>query len=291
MFCTNCGKQYDDHSRFCPYCGTPNAFLAQGSPDGAAEGKRAGAQYQEDGISRRVGESGKKRIGLIACLAAVIAVLAVAGVLRSNGGYKKVIGRNISLYASDKDRKLEDILRLNLPQSVEKPMIKAIGYLNIDNQDIEKALNDGLDSTRDTLKEEFGDGYKISYKITDVDKMSRSDLENIEEDYQEQKLDLDEYDDSYADILGISKDAYNKMVKQLEKMDDNLSHVKVSKGYTVSGEASIKGKKDEESDDFEIQVVKMDGDWVIYQASGEGYFLFDSFNTDILEQALYQAIW
>ena len=291
MFCTNCGKQYEDHSRFCPYCGTPNVSLAQGRSVGAAEEKREGAKRQGDGIPRRVGGSRKKRMKLITYLAVVIAVLAVAGGFLLNGGYRKVIDRNISLYVSDKDIKLEDMLRLNLPQSVEKPLVKALNYIDADDLDIEKSLNEGLDPTRDTLKKKFGDGYKISYKIKDADKTSKSDLENIEDYFQNQNLDLGEYDDSYASILGISEDAYNKMSKQLEKMNDKLSQVKVSNGYTVSGEASIKGKKDEESYDFEVQVVKIDGDWIIYQASGDGYFLFDSFDTDILEQALYQSIW
>ena len=108
MFCLNCGKQIDDHARFCPYCGSVTAGAAPNTAPAAApaepvltsEGTRRDASTPVADPSTPAAPAGKrtfsKRPGLLipVIAAAVVIVVALAILLGGLfGGAKGTVAK------------------------------------------------------------------------------------------------------------------------------------------------------------------------------------------------------
>jgi len=91
--------------------------------------------------------------------------------------------------------------------------------------------DDAMEEMYDMLEDECGKNIKISYKVTDKDKLDKGDLEDYE----------DEIDDNYDE------------------------KVKVTAGYELEVEMKIKGKDDEDEDENDFVILKIDGDWCVYE--------------------------
>ena len=106
MFCTNCGKNMRDGSKFCPYCGSSvKASGAEAAPVAPVQAVEPMAQAyitaQEDfGVSGMAAGPQKRRgVGvLLAVGAAVVAVCVVAALLLGGllGGAKGKVGKAVS---------------------------------------------------------------------------------------------------------------------------------------------------------------------------------------------------
>ncbi len=83
----------------------------------------------------------------------------------------------------------------------------------------------------------YGEGIKMSADITDKEKIKKRDLETIQEYYEEVEFDGKDY-------------------KGADK-------IKVSSAYIVETELTIKGKEDDDKNDANFLVVKVNGDWYV----------------------------
>lgn len=81
----------------------------------------------------------------------------------------------------------------------------------------------------ESLEDAVGKNPKIKVKYLDKEKIDKDDLEEMEDDYKE------------------STD----------------QKIKVSKGYEVEIEVTIKGKDEKESTEMTLEVYKVDGDWCV----------------------------
>lgn len=92
---------------------------------------------------------------------------------------------------------------------------------------------DDMEDMLDMLEDEYGKNIKISYKIEEKEKIDKEDLEYVQE--------------------------YIEEVYEEE--------VKVTKGYKLEVEATIKGKEDDDTDDQDMYIYKIDGDWCYFSVS------------------------
>lgn len=87
--------------------------------------------------------------------------------------------------------------------------------------------DDDMEKMHDNLEDEYGEKIKITYKITKKENIKKDDLKNVQE--------------------------------YISKVYDE--DVKVSAGKEVKVKATIKGKKDEDTDTQKMYVYKIDGKW------------------------------
>ncbi|MFA5658886.1 MAG: hypothetical protein WC900_06340, partial [Oscillospiraceae bacterium] len=90
--------------------------------------------------------------------------------------------------------------------------------------------DDTMEDMYDSFEDEYGKNIKISYKVTDKDKLDKDDLTDYEEE-------IDDYYDEKVDI---------------------------AEGYEVEVELTIEGDDDNDNDDTDFVVLKIDGDWCVY---------------------------
>lgn len=102
------------------------------------------------------------------------------------------------------------------------------------DDDDKESLEEGLESAKESFEEQYGKNYKVSFKVTNKEKMDKEELEEGQEAFEEE---------------------YGKGKK-----------TKVTAGYTLTGDLTIKGKEDSETfEDLEIIVVKIGGKWCMMQ--------------------------
>ncbi len=100
---------------------------------------------------------------------------------------------------------------------------------DMDRDEFEDEMKDLAEMLRESAEAEFGKNIKVKVDIEDKEKLDKDELEEIEDAMNE---------------------AYD-------------AKMKVTDGYIVTGEATIKGKDDKDTDDFELTVVKIDGKWYV----------------------------
>jgi hypothetical protein len=206
MKCPKCGSEQPEGTKFCGVCG---AEIPQ--------------TYQPE----QTVSSGKKSalpIAKIAGLAAGVIVLIIIISAISGGGYKRPI----------------DLMFKSLQTGKASYMLKAVpkfvvedtfgGYDDLDY------IDDMFDELQDDLQDEFGKNAKISYKITDKDKLDKDDLEDA------------------AEYLS---SAFKSAGKKL----------KIKAGYEIDMDITIKGSKSKDTEDTNFTVIKIGGKWYIHPRS------------------------
>ncbi len=199
-FCAKCGQQMEDNLKFCPACGAEQNSSAELDPVTAVK----------DSFSKN-----KKliaKIGIIA-LAAIIVVILLVKIFTP--GYKKAADKYLDAFADLKVTKMMDMLPEFVFNDYDKDQLRDI------KQEIE-----------DEMEDEFKD-IKISFTITDTEKMDKDAIENIEE----------RADNRYDETI------------------------KVKKGYYVTAKMTAKHDGEKMSDYYGFQVIKIGSKWYIYDTS------------------------
>lgn len=93
----------------------------------------------------------------------------------------------------------------------------------VDEDDLEESLEDVLEE----LEDKYGKNIKLKYKILDKEKVDKDDLEEMEEYYE------DLTDES----------------------------VKITRGWELEVDVTVKGKKKDRTKEMDIVVLKIDGKW------------------------------
>lgn len=205
---------------FCKFCGNE---IPEGSQCSCAESQAAPAPAP---AAETAAEKPSNKSALVLVAALVIILVIIISLVSSiaGGGYKKPVN------------------------DFEKALNKADGELlaecmygddmldELDKDDYED-LSTTIEWLVELCEEEVGDDVKFTIKIEDKEKISKSELKDIEETYSE-SYDMD---------------------------------VEVKKGYVLEGTFKIKGDDDKEEEDIKLTVVKLKGDgWKISPDSAMG---------------------
>ncbi len=136
-------------------------------------------------------------------------------------------------------------------------------------------INDGIDELYEGLEDQYGSHVKVSYKIKSAKKLSKSKIKDIEENYEKiydtlDALELDD-DDTWDDLadsledkdIDLSSSDIKKLQKSTQTFLKKLDKFKVSQAYKVKAEITIKGSDDDDDEDIEFNVVKVNGKWYV----------------------------
>lgn len=235
-FCTKCGAACDDSTAFCTSCGAKFDAASQ-QPAAAKPAAAAAASGEEKSILEKFKENANMdtikglkdrpdftKIVGIAVVAVAALIVLIIIISLAGSGWKKPVNNFF--------KGIED----NDPDTFMKSYCEVqLDYLEDYYKDMDSKIDDvfekRLDRAMDTLKDELGKDIKISFKITDKDKLSDKKL------------------DDYKD--------------EIKKLYD-AKGIDVSAGYELEIEYTIEGKKDEDEDDGEMIVLKVDGEWCVY---------------------------
>lgn len=240
-FCTNCGASMNDNAVFCTSCGAkndvaPTASNIPSQPAPAAEGATPIDQLKSKTAQAISGFKNSPQrntyigIGVVAVAAIVLIVLLF---VLLGGGYKGALNDYFDAIC-DKDG--EAYLEATTPEDIIKYLDKEEDY---DRDDQESDAKDTVKRKYSGLKEEFGNDIKISYKVTDKDKVDKDDIDDLND------LLEDEYDDL---------------------------KIKVKAAYELELELKIKGDDDKEDEiEADAYVCKINGDWIVLSLSCKDY--------------------
>ncbi len=206
-FCQNCGTEIDDNQTVCPNCGA-------GAEDTNATVEQTTTETANDPINSNPTPSAKpvspKNIAILAgIIAAIVVVIAIISSIFGSG-WKKPIKN----YVKGMEKANSEMYLSAFPEFYADQV-----------EDI--YTDESLEKALENYEEEYGSKIKMSYKITNKEKIKKDDLQKV------QKYIKSKYD----------------------------TEVKVSKGYKVRAKLTIKGTEDEDTDTDTIYVYKIDGKW------------------------------
>lgn len=214
-FCGNCGAAMDNDARICGNCGT---YLGE----------------VDNVTAPAVGRHKKLLPVVIVAIVAVVVALAVSllsvlGVV----GYKKAVNNVLDVIARGKvtENKIEALAPKDVWEYFEDEE-------DLDPDDAVDYFEEAAEDSADYLEEEYGDNWRVSYKIKDKDQIKDSKLKKIARTLH------DKYD---------------------------IKKSSVKKGFDLELEVKIKGSEDEDEDDLEFAVLKIGGKWyaINYEIDGD----------------------
>lgn len=263
MFCKNCGNQIPDGVAFCAACGTPvsAAPAAPAAPEvnygyapvaPVAPAAPAGNFFTRlwAGILAFVASAKtdkKALIKLIAIIAAAAIVLGLMIALLAGSSAKSVAKKYVKAQIEGDRKAMYSLMVGKMQKYVENEVYddsedEMFDYMEeaCDEEDIDVKVNNWnqyykaakkLNKAR--LNEEFGKGYKLTIEIREVENLRPSELEEIQEGYDD------------------------------EDMEDYVNPDKIKKGKKITVKVIIDGKESTEADDVVVYVVKYGGSWKV----------------------------
>lgn len=129
-----------------------------------------------------------------------------------------------------------------------------------------EAIEDTYDEFYDNMENIYGKNIKLSYKIEDKEKLDKDERKAIASAYSsfaQLSSGITDCIEALENCTEFKEKELKKLVKQVESLEKKLDKFKVSSGYVLDVEFTIKGKKDETSHNMDIVVIKADGDWMI----------------------------
>lgn len=202
-FCTSCGTACDDNANVCTNCGT------------RFDGAQAAAP-----VAEAAAPSKKNNIIAVAIAAIAIVLIVVLFASLLGGGYQKPIKR---LYKS-----IDKMDWDTFAKAYTEDYADYFEENRLDNYD--RDFEEYCEDTLEMYEEVVGDDVEVSYKVVDKYKLTKDQLDDLEDDYK------DEYDEK----------------------------LKVSKGYSVMVLETIKGEDESVKDWTEYIVCKVEGEgWKI----------------------------
>lgn len=225
----------------------------------------------------------------LACGAILLVIVLIIGgsfaVSVATNNYKTPI-KTMQKYANMK--KYYDPVKESLAEAngLFADEIKAMAKLEKSKEDYKDDLEDAKDNFAErieNMQDEYGKNYKITYKVTDKEKIDKDDLKDYRDslrDYAEQLEKMidstDDYDsedwEDMADNLGFDGDkaSAKKYVRILEDMRKELRSARVTAGYELEVTQKITGSEldEPEEEEMTITVYKVNGRWVSSSSVG-----------------------
>ena len=245
-FCTTCGASLEDNATFCTNCGTPqdaNNQQNNAAPNGqtpaasaadAVKNTFSGVSFSSvkdsltmDNIKNITKKPNKNTIiGLAVIGVVVIAVIVLLCVLLLGGGYKKPLDNMIKAYETGEGKYIKEYYTKEMIEDVEDTVDKSKKY-----DDVDDYLDSKAESLKEAMEKRFGDDFKIKYSIKKKKALSKKQLKDIKESYEE----------TYE-----------------------VDKASVSDGYKLTLSITWKGEDDEAEDESrDFYVVKVNGTWTI----------------------------
>ena len=232
-FCSNCGSEMKEGNVFCSNCGSKSANAGQQAADvgqqtvGNTQGMPNYTSNSYTGVNQQMNKpNNNKIIGMavvgVAALAVLFILVKLFGAI-STPGYEKPIK-----YVCD-----------GIENGSFNTMMKAFPEYITDQLDdyYGDDTDDLMDSLVESLEDEFGKRLKVSYKITDKDKLDKDDIEELQDDVQY----------SYGE------------------------KVKIKEAYELEVEMKIKGSEDNRKDTSDVTVIKVGSKWYLSDRSFMGF--------------------
>ncbi len=208
---------------FCPKCGKPFEENASNCAYCGAKNPAAPAAANNtvNEIVNKAKSLNKKNIAILA--GAVVAVVVVIILISSlfGNGYKKAIDNFLDFSVKGDVDVLEKLAPEDFWEELEDEY-------DVKIKDIEDTLEDVLEAQIEKLEDDYGKNVKVKYKVIEKEKMDEDDLDDIK--------------DTLKDSYGIAKKS-------------------VKKGLEVELEVTIKGKEDEDTQEIDLTLVKIGGNW------------------------------
>lgn len=246
MNCKKCGAPLPENAVFCEKCGqkvepvaaavppqgaasnpnptpnpapNPNPAMGAQAPNGAPI-PPTGAGFAVPPVGAADGAENKnKKVGMIAAIvAAVIVVVLLASLLFSRSP-KDCIK---DFYKAEQKASASQMLNL-VPKKYQKYLMDEY---DLSKKELKEAVKDYLDDNLDSWEDDYGDGIKIKVEFKDKDKVSKGDIKDMNETF-----------------------------------DDEDIKLKVKKGYEYEIKVKIKGDDDDDSSKTTSYAVKIGGKW------------------------------
>ncbi len=173
--------------------------------------------------------------------AAVLFFVLIGGLFNLGDSYKDPVKNYFAAMEKGSGKKLQKAYGDKIVDGLDNLLEEEDVYEDEEDiDDIDDVFDYMAEEYHDTLVDAYGKNIKVKYKITDKEKLDKDELKDIE--------------------------------KSLKEMLDEKC--KVKKGYEIEVEATVKGKDDKGTDDQEITVIKLDGDWIMYDETLGYMFMF-----------------
>lgn len=260
-FCISCGKPLEEDAAFCPGCGNAVAAEAPVEPVAAAEAEapvqaeapvakenpvnnimdkvqgfaQKATVYTKDYIAKAK-ENPKMWIAPGAIAVGIIALIVVVIVLLAGSKYTTALDNYIEVNFKGNTSKIELLAPKEYWDYYEEENDKSL-------EDLKEQFEEYWDDMIDSLEDEYGKNIKVTYEITDEDKISERKMKKIAEALE------DQYD---------------------------IDAKSVTEGYKVDAELKISGSEDDDEDEGTFNIIKIGGRWYMinYYESGDEYEVY-----------------
>lgn len=216
MFCGKCGAKNADNVEFCTSCG---AKLNKVQPAHTATVPASG----QDAKNRKVGMIA---VAVVA-VAAILLGMFLFGGRSADATIKKFVDAQF-------DGNVKAMMNL-IPDKMIDYALEEEGYDDDDLKDFINDASDELEDQLDTLDSYLGEGWKVSYEITESEDVEDDSLKYLKESYEE--------------------------------MD-----IKVSAAKSMKVELTIESKESEVSNSLYIDLIKVGRSWYLDIMSMGGLF-------------------
>lgn len=125
-----------------------------------------------------------------------------------------------------------------------------------------------IDYIYDDMEYIYGEDWKFTYKIGETEKASESEIEELQEFWEETTVGYYESLDSDLEDVDVVSDSDKKKLKNFINKIENLE---VTEAYCIDVEVSIEGSEDSCDETVEFVVAKIGNEWVIM----EGFSMYD----------------
>lgn len=255
-FCPMCGAALEEGQTFCPHCG---ANLAEQNAAGATQETYATGGFSGETTGNSASKSGLKNIIIIGGVALVVLVLIIFGVSSANA-WKKPIKNQVSMM-NKRATSVKTILNATDYAPVTNDFYNAYyemyaDYCDMDLDEYYEDKADDIEDAYDYMDDQYGDDWKVTYKIKKKEKLDDDEIDDLQEDWEYFVENYENVDDWYGD------DADDDLIEAVEKQVEKLDKKKITKGYKVKVRIKIEGEDDSDSETVEMYVVKLGGKWV-----------------------------
>lgn len=283
--CPKCNAELADDAMFCNVCGEKleapakeDAKVTEAKTE-EAETPVATNDTLDAADTKAKNEKTGKIVVIAGVAAAILVALIVVLIVSGANAYKKPIKQLVN-NINKHNTNVESYLDICTPAFVGKTYSTVYDIVKGTSKDaideLNETINGGFEEIYDGIEDEYGDHWKIKYTIRSKDKMKKKDLKAIKDQCKDladqlERLGVDDEDlyDSLSDML---EDEYDKPLKEkdiqkLAKLGDagisDLKSIKITDGYEVKLRIDIKGSDDSDDTTLKIQVIKVNGKWII----------------------------
>lgn len=196
MFCGKCGAENDNGAVFCTKCGSPIN----------GESMKSANKVTDVKVKNR-----NRKVGIIVAVAVVVIAFIAIFALFGGRGYKSTVKKyfNATMKADAKA-----IINL-IPDEVMEKALEDEGY---DKDEINLFVEEGekeLEKAMDKIDDSVGEGWKMTYEITDTEDITGKDLKEIKEDYEDYDIEISEAKKVEVEVTVKVKDNENSNTARL----------------------------------------------------------------------------